>query len=67
MYDIKTIKKALKLLKQYDYKFIKVSRKLGIPRATLRSWHRKELENKLSLIIKDQNQVNGLMNIKKKY
>ena len=26
MYDLKTIKKALKLLKQYDYKFIEVSR-----------------------------------------
>lgn len=43
MYDIKIIKKALKLLKQYDYSFIKVSRELNIPSTTLRSWHKKEL------------------------
>ena len=41
MYDLKTIKKALKLLKQYDYKFIKVSRAMNIKVKTLRSWHKK--------------------------
>ncbi len=44
MYDIKTINKALKLLEQYDYKFIKVSRKLGIKVTTLRS--KKKVNNK---------------------
>jgi len=43
MYDIKTIKKALKLLEQYDYQFTKVSRELGIPRTTLRLWRKKQL------------------------
>lgn len=46
MYDIKTINKALKLLEQYDYKFIKVSRKLGIKVTTLRSWFKKKVNNK---------------------
>ena len=31
MYNIKIIKKALDLLQQYDYSFIKVSRELNIP------------------------------------
>lgn len=44
MYDIKTINKALKLLEQYDYQFIKVSRELGIPRATLRLWRKKQIK-----------------------
>lgn len=44
MYDIKTINKTLKLLEQYDYKFIKVSRKLGIKVTTLRS--KKKVNNK---------------------
>lgn len=30
MYDLKTIKKALKILKQYDNQFTKVSRITGI-------------------------------------
>ena len=46
MYDIKTIRVALKLLKKYDYKFIKVSRELGIKINTLRLWRNKELNNK---------------------
>ena len=50
MYDIKTIKKALKLLEKYDYKFIKVSRKLGIKITTLRSWYKKEINNEPLLI-----------------
>ena len=29
MYDLKAIKKAFKLLNQYDYKFIKVSRSMS--------------------------------------
>ena len=45
MYDIKIVKKALKLLKQYDYSFIKVSRTTGIKVNTLRSWHKKEIAN----------------------
>lgn len=44
MYDIKIIKKALKLLKQYDYSFIKVSRELGIQCTTLRKWRKKEIK-----------------------
>jgi transposase-like protein len=42
MYDIKIIKKALRLLKQYDYSFIKVSRELGIKVTTIRRWYNKE-------------------------
>jgi len=45
MYDIKIIKKALRLLKQYDYSFIKVSRELGIKVATIRIWYNKEKNN----------------------
>ena len=40
MYDIKTIKKALRLLKKYDYKFIKVSQELSIKVNTLRQWRK---------------------------
>ena len=54
MYDIKTIKKALKLLKQYDYKFIKVSREMNIKVHTLRTWYNKEINN-LPLLIKTRN------------
>ena len=48
MYDLKTIKKALKLLKQYDYKFIKVSRAMNIKVNTLRSWHKKESYSRMN-------------------
>ncbi len=50
MYDIKIIKRALKLLKQYDYSFIKVSRKLGIKVPTLRKWRNKEINNEPLLL-----------------
>ncbi|MCR5786738.1 MAG: IS3 family transposase [Acholeplasmatales bacterium] len=45
MYDIKIIKKTLRLLKQYDYSFIKVSRELGIKVTTIRRWYNKEKNN----------------------
>ncbi len=54
MYDIKTIKKALRLLKKYDYKFIKVSQELSIKVNTLRLWRKKELNN-LPLVNKKRN------------
>ena len=54
MYDLKTIKKALKLLKQYDYKFIKVSRAMNIKVNTLRSWYKKEINN-IPLVTKTRN------------
>ena len=48
MYDLKTIKKALKLLKQYDYKSIKVSRAMNIKVNTLRSWYKKESYSRMN-------------------
>lgn len=45
MYKLSTIKKALKLLKKYDYSYCKVSRELGINARTLRCWHKKEINN----------------------
>ena len=44
-----TIKKALKLLKKYDYKFIKVSRAMNIKVKILRSWHKKEKDPDLHI------------------
>ena len=61
MYDIKTIKKALRLLKKYDYKFIKVSQELSIKVNTLRLWRKKELNN-LPLVNKKRNKPNKWSN-----
>ena len=65
MYDIKTIKVALKLLKKYDYKFIKVSRELGIKINTLRLWRKKELNN-LPLVNNKRNKPSKWSNEHKK-
>ena len=65
MYDLKTIKKALKLLKQYDYKFIKVSRAMNIKVRTLRSWHKKEINN-IPLVPKTRNKKSKWSNVYKK-
>ena len=65
MYDLKTIKKALKLLKQYDYKFIKVSRAMNIKVRTLRSWHKKEINN-IPLVTKTRNKKSKWSNEYKK-
>lgn len=65
MYDIKTIKVALKLLKKYDYKFIKVSRELGIRINTLRLWRKKELNN-LPLVNNKRNKPSKWSNEHKK-
>lgn len=65
MYDIKTIKVALKLLKKYDYKFIKVSRELGIRINTLRLWRKKELNN-LPLVNNKRNKPSKWSNGHKK-
>ena len=54
MYNIKEIKKALKLLAKYDYAYTKVSRELGIPITTLRMWRNKEINN-ISFITKKRN------------
>ena len=49
-----TIKKTLKLLKKYDYKFIKVFRTMNIKVKILRSWHKKEINN-IPLVTKTRN------------
>lgn len=65
MYNLKTIKKALKLLKQYDYKFIKVSRAMNIKVNTLRSWYKKEINN-IQLVTKTRNKKSKWSNEYKK-
>ena len=39
MYDLKTIKKTLKLLHKYDCQFAKTSRETGIKARTIRRWY----------------------------
>lgn len=50
MYDIKTIKKTLRLLKKYDYQFAKTSKQTGIKVRTLRSRYNKEKRGEPLLI-----------------
>lgn len=50
MYDIKTIKKTLRLLKKYDYQFAKTSKQTGIKVRTIRSRYNKEKRGEPLLI-----------------
>ena len=55
---------TLKPLKQYDYKFIKVSRAMNIKVHALHSWYKKEINN-IRLLTKTRNKKRKDENIKK--